>query len=110
MSRNTSANTADADHAQPHEKTDEERQKRGVSLRPLAALKPYILKYPGMIALASTALVISALAMLVVPLAVRRMIDLGFGSHDGLFVDRYFAMLVVIGLILAIASAARFIS
>ena len=108
MSRNTSANTADADRAQPHEKTDEERPKRGVSLRPLAALKPYILKYPGMIALAGTALVISALAMLVVPLAVRRMIDMGFGSHDGLFVDRYFAMLIVIGLILAVASAARF--
>ncbi len=46
--------------------------------------------------------------MLVIPLAVRRVIDLGFGSQDGLFVDRYFAMLIVIGLILALASAARF--
>jgi ATP-binding cassette subfamily B protein len=46
--------------------------------------------------------------MLVIPLAVRRVIDLGFGSKDGLFVDRYFAMLVGIGFILAVASAARF--
>ena len=36
------------------------------------------------------------------------MIDLGFGAHDGLFIDRYFAMLIVVGLILAVASAARF--
>ena len=46
--------------------------------------------------------------MLVIPMAVRRVIDLGFGSHDGVFIDRYFAMLIVIGLILAVASAARF--
>ena len=41
-------------------------------------------------------------------MAVRRVIDLGFGTHDGAFIDRYFAMLVVVGLVLAIASAARF--
>lgn len=46
--------------------------------------------------------------MLVIPMAVRRVIDLGFGSHDGLFIDRYFAMLIVIGAVLAVASAARF--
>jgi len=108
LSRNTSAHATDADRVQPHNETDEEREKRRVSLRPLLALKPYVLRYPVMIALAGLALVISALAMLVVPLAVRRMIDLGFGSQDGLFMDRYFAMLVVIGLILAVASAARF--
>ncbi len=46
--------------------------------------------------------------MLVIPMAVRRVIDLGFGTHDGIFIDKYFAMLIVIGLILALASAARF--
>ncbi|MEE8099779.1 MAG: ABC transporter transmembrane domain-containing protein, partial [Hyphomicrobium sp.] len=108
MSRNTSAHATDADRTQPHKENTEEQEKRRVSLRPLLALKPYLLKYPGMIALAGIALVVSALAMLVVPLAVRRMIDLGFGSHDDVFIDRYFAMLVVIGLVLAVASAARF--
>ena len=48
--------------------------------------------------------------MLVIPMAVRRMIDLGFGAHDGVFIDHYFAMLIVIGLVLAVASAARFYS
>ncbi len=78
------------------------------SLRPLIALKPYILRYPGILALAGVAMVASALAMLSVPLAVRRMIDFGFSASDGGFIDRYFAVLVLIGVVLAAASAARF--
>jgi ATP-binding cassette subfamily B protein len=61
-----------------------------------------------MLAAALVALLVSAGATLAVPLAVRRMIDLGFaGSEPGL-IDKYFATLAVIGLILALASAARF--
>jgi ATP-binding cassette subfamily B protein len=78
------------------------------SLRPLAALKPYVLKYKWIVVGAIVALIASAMATLAVPLAVRRVIDLGFGSHDGQFIDRYFGMLVLIGLVLAIASASRF--
>ena len=54
------------------------------------------------------ALVASAAAMLVVPVAVRRMVDHGFSGGDGAFMDQYFAMLIVIGLALALASATRF--
>lgn len=61
-----------------------------------------------MIALAFAALVASALAMLTVPIAVRRVIDFGFRAQDGIFIDRYFAMLLGIGLLLALASASRF--
>ena len=78
------------------------------SLRPLIALKPYILRYRGMLALAGLAMAVSALAMLSVPLAVRRMIDFGFSGNNGGFIDRYFAVLVAIGGLLAVASAARF--
>ena len=78
------------------------------SLRPLLALRPYILRHPGMLGLAGVAMVVSALAMLSVPLAVRRMIDFGFSGNDGGFIDRYFAVLVLIGVVLAGASAARF--
>ena len=72
------------------------------------ALWPYLARHPLRVALAGIALVVSALAMLVIPMAVRRVIDLGFGSHDGIFIDRYFGMLIVIGFVLSIASAARF--
>jgi ATP-binding cassette subfamily B protein len=86
---------------------DQEKRPRP-ELRPLLALWPYLSRHRLQLTLAGVSLVISALAMLVIPMAVRRVIDLGFGSHDGLFIDRYFAMLIVIGFVLAIASAARF--
>ena len=60
-----------------------------------------------MVAVALVALVASAGAMLTVPVAVRRMIDHGFSGADGVFMDMYFAMLIVIGLVLAVASAGR---
>lgn len=78
------------------------------SLRPLRMLKPYILAHPGMLAMAGLMLVMSALAMLSMPLALRRMIDFGFSDSNAAFIDRYFGMLIVIGLMLAIASAGRF--
>jgi ATP-binding cassette subfamily B protein len=61
-----------------------------------------------MLAAALVALVVSAAATLAVPLAVRRMIDLGFSGIDPNLINKYFATLAAIGLILALASAARF--
>ena len=37
------------------------------------------------------------------PLALRRMIDFGFTENNGVFIDRYFGMLIVIGAVLAVA-------
>ena len=102
----TSITQPDGDNP-AYRENDQEKPPRP-QLRPLLALWPYLAKHPMRLALAGTSLVISALAMLIIPMAVRRVIDLGFGTHDGVFIDRYFGMLVVIGLILAIASAARF--
>ena len=78
------------------------------SLRPLLQLRPYIFKHKGMLAAAAAALVISAAAMLAVPMAVRRMIDHGFGANDGQMIDSYFITLVGLGLLIAVASASRF--
>lgn len=71
-------------------------------------LRPYILAHPGVLALAGLMLLVSALAMLSMPLALRRMIDFGFSESNDAFIDRYFGMLIVIGLVLAVASAGRF--
>ena len=57
--------------------------KKRVSLTPLRAIVPYLLRYRNRLALAFLALVASALAMLAVPMAVRRMIDFGFSGSDG---------------------------
>jgi ATP-binding cassette subfamily B protein len=78
------------------------------SLKPLFALKPYLVRHKGMLSAALLALLISAAATLAIPLAVRRMIDLGFSGIEPDLIDKYFATLVGVGLILALASAARF--
>jgi ATP-binding cassette subfamily B protein len=44
------------------------------------------------------ALLVSAGATLAVPLAVRRMIDLGFSGVDPSLINKYFATLVGVGL------------
>jgi ATP-binding cassette, subfamily B, bacterial len=85
-----------------------EREVKRASLKPLLALKPHLLRHKGMLAAAFAALIVSAGATLAVPMAVRRMIDLGFSGIEPDLIDKYFATLVGIGLILALASAARF--
>ena len=85
-----------------------EREVKRASLKPLLALKPNLLRHKGMLAAAFVALIVSAGATLAVPMAVRRMIDLGFSGIEPDLIDKYFATLVGIGLILALASAARF--
>jgi ATP-binding cassette subfamily B protein len=72
------------------------------------ALTPYLLRHGGMLAAALVALIVSAGATLAVPLAIRRMIDLGFSGIEPDFIDKYFATLIGIGIVLALASATRF--
>ncbi len=98
----------DRGQAQTANAAPEEDGKRSRSLRPLLQLKPYLIAHKGMLAAAAVALVVSALAMLSVPLAVRRMIDNGFGASNAQLIDNYFLTLIGIGLVLAIASASRF--
>jgi ATP-binding cassette subfamily B protein len=104
----TRLSTAQSDGVNPAQRENDQAEQKRTELRPLLALWPYLGRYKLQLVLAGVALVVSALAMLVIPMAVRRVIDLGFGTHDGMFIDKYFAMLVVIGLVLALASAARF--
>ena len=78
------------------------------SLKPLRYLYPYILRYRSLAAWALFALILATLATLALPLAVRRMIDLGFSDDNPGFIDSYFSMLFVIAALLALASAMRY--
>jgi len=78
------------------------------SLAPLRRLAPYMLRYRGLMAGALFFLVLAALATLSLPLAVRRMIDHGFTEADSTFVANYFAMLLGIAVVLAVASSCRY--
>ena len=77
-------------------------------LRAQSAILPYIAHYRGRCLAALAALVAAALATLAVPLAVRRMIDVGFTSSDAAFVNRSFLFLIIVALVLALASASRY--
>lgn len=78
------------------------------SLRPLARLVPYVLRYPGLVAGAAVFLLLAAATTLTLPAAVRRMIDFGFSGNDATLINQYFSMLVIIALVLAAASALRY--
>ncbi len=78
------------------------------SIRPLLALAPFVARYRWRAVAALVALVTAAGATLVVPIAVRRMIDNGFDpEHVGL-IDQYFGMMILVVAILAGASAMRY--
>lgn len=78
------------------------------NLRPLRKLLPYLAANRGLVAGAIVFLALASLTTLSLPLAVRRVIDLGFDTPDTRFVDTYFAMLVVLAGLLAVASAGRY--
>jgi ATP-binding cassette subfamily B protein len=61
-----------------------------------------------MVAGALVSLALAAITSLALPLAVRRMIDHGFTQSDGSFINSYFAMLMVMAVVLAMASAMRY--
>src|SRR5271154_814046 len=79
-----------------------------ISLGALRPLAPYAFAHRGRIALALIALTIASAATLVVPIAVRRMIDFGFSDANAGLIRAYFlAMIGVVG-VLALASGARY--
>ncbi|MDR9805894.1 ABC transporter transmembrane domain-containing protein [Rhizobium hidalgonense] len=66
------------------------------------------MRYRGLVAGALTSLALAAITSLALPLAVRRMIDHGFTQSDGRFINSYFAMLMIMAVVLAVASALRY--
>jgi ATP-binding cassette subfamily B protein len=82
--------------------------KTGAKLRPLLALAPYILRYRGRALLAFISLTIAAITTLVVPVAVRRMIDFGFSPEGIAMINSYFSVMIAVVAVLAAASASRF--
>jgi ATP-binding cassette subfamily B protein len=79
-----------------------------IRVRPLLALLPYVMRYRVQVAAALVALLVAAAATLVVPLAVRRMIDNGFSAERIGLIDQYFAVMIGVAAVLAVASATRF--
>jgi ATP-binding cassette, subfamily B, bacterial len=85
-----------------------ERRAKAKNLAPLRALRPFIRPYRGMIVAALIALVVAAAATLVLPVAVRRVIDHGFSVEDAGRIGEYFLALIAVAGVMGVASATRF--
>ena len=81
---------------------------RRSKLRPLLALSPYVARYRGRAILALIALVLAAMATLLVPVAVRRLIDFGFTPKGIALINNYFSAMIAVVVVLALASASRY--
>ncbi len=85
-----------------------ERRAKSKNLAPLRALKPFLMPYRGMIAAAGLALAVAAAATLVMPIAVRGVIDHGFSAEDASRIGQYFLALIAVAGVLGCAAAIRF--
>jgi ATP-binding cassette, subfamily B, bacterial len=83
---------------------DRPKAKRVGALR---GLVPFLRPYRGMMALAVLALILTAGVSLVLPLAVRRVVD-GFNSANAALLDQYFAAALAIAALLAVGTGLRY--
>ncbi len=81
---------------------------RSRSVKPLQALVPFILRYKFRLAMALGALLIAAAAMLVLPVAVRYLIDKGLMADDPRTIDGYFLAFFAVALLFGVFAALRF--
>jgi ATP-binding cassette, subfamily B, bacterial len=90
-----------------YEKEAKSRNK-SKNLRPLLRLLPYLTKYRGRVVIALLALLVASAATLVIPIAVRRVLDHGFSSENASLVNQYFLVMFAVVAMLAAGSAVRF--
>ena len=88
--------------------SDISTQPTAKNLAPLIRLGRFLRPYRVRLVLAFVALTIAAAASLVLPIAVRQMIDLGFSRANADHIDRYFLFLFVVAVVLGLFVAVRF--
>ncbi|GAA0291073.1 ABC transporter transmembrane domain-containing protein [Rhodovulum strictum] len=90
----------------PRAKVDEDRatSKRVGALR---ALWPFVLPYKGLLGAALTVLVLTAAVSLILPMAVRRVVD-AFETETAALLDGYFAAALGIAALFALGTALRY--
>jgi len=92
------------------EAIEREADRRGTS-RNVGALRrlfPYLLRNPVQLAAATAFLLLATAATLVVPMAVRGMINYGFSPENADIINKYFLAMFGVAALLGAASALRF--
>lgn len=98
-----------AKHPENIKKMSEEvNNKPKRSVKPLRRMLPFLARYKLLVLGALVSLVAAATTTLMVPIAVRRMVDNGFSTDNSSFINNYFGMLVALALMLALASGLRY--
>lgn len=82
-------------------------REKSKTVGPLRGLAPYLLPYKFMIFLALSALLVTAGLSLVLPLAVRRVVD-GFSAGTTEQMDQYFGAAIAVAALLAIGTGLRY--
>ena len=77
------------------------------NLRPLLRLAPFLRNYRKQAIFALIALIVASTATLVVPIAVRRVLDQGFNAANIALVNQYFLVMFAVVAMLAAGSAIR---
>ncbi|MGP6087163.1 ABC transporter transmembrane domain-containing protein [Antarctobacter jejuensis] len=88
--------------------TGEQEREKSRRLSSLRALWPFMRPYRLLMAAALAALVATATISLILPLAVRRVVD-NFNTEDGALLDKYFAAALGIAAALALGTAFRYL-
>ncbi len=94
------------DSTQPSSALEQEREK-SKRIGALGGLWPFLRPYKLMIVLAAFALILTAGISLVLPLAVRRVVD-GFDGATDLILDQYFLAALAIAILLALGTGMRY--
>jgi ATP-binding cassette subfamily B protein len=84
----------------------EEREK-SKTVGPLAGLAPFLRPYRVLVILSGFALILTASISLILPLAVRRVVD-GFGEQNAALLDQYFGAALGIAAALALGTGLRY--
>lgn len=83
--------------------------KRGrPNFKALRPILPYALRYKGRIVGAVLSLTVASAATLVVPVAIRRIVDFGFAPNKVALINSYFYAMLVVVAVLAVASGSRY--
>ncbi len=96
-----------ADYAEQVEYVAQGRGKSR-SLKPLAALAPFLRPYAGMAAAALSAMAVAAAATLVMPAMLRGLIDKGFSAAQIAAISEYFLLFFAAAVVMGLSAATRY--
>ena len=85
----------------------EAEREKSRNIRVMAELWPFVRRYSGLLFAALIALTVTAIVSLILPMAVRRVVD-GFDTRDAALLDQYFGAAIGIAALLAIGTGLRY--